>query len=355
MNSPVDPSDINNDKHMPMDTSQCNKRPRSSISEENFDEFAKDCLTLNDRIEIEMFRAGITKKRATFVDQINDEEDSTNLQVLPPPGNETEVDNTNCDRGDPMNCDINNKTSVTKSPVDEDINNNSQYERTPETLGDHVNNSDERRDTDVSLMPRIEKEIYTVSKQGLKKCVNKPEFQRHTEFDEHYEGKAKITVRLDPQHAATRKGMNEIKIWMLLSESNICPTAVEMLNHFSAEVEFANATEANRALKIIEKLRVPKIKAYIEQRSIISKGVVADWPAGIPELWEVLQDRADILSLERMYRRRWDVATRTSSLMATDNIMITFKAKNIRNLKIFQQGVNLRCEKVGGGKIPTYR
>ncbi|XP_071634355.1 uncharacterized protein [Temnothorax longispinosus] len=254
MNSPVDPSDINNDKHMPMDTSQCNKRPRSSISEENFDEFAKDCLTLNDRIEIEMFRAGITKKRATFVDQINDEEDSTNLQVLPPPGNETEVDNTNCDRGDPMNCDINNKTSVTKSPVDEDINNNSQYERTPETLGDHVNNSDERRDTDVSLMPRIEKEIYTVSKQGLKKCVNKPEFQRHTEFDEHYE----------------------------------------------------------------------------------------DWPAGIPELWEVLQDRADILSLERMYRRRWDVATRTSSLMATDNIMITFKAKNIRNLKIFQQGVNLR-------------
>ncbi|XP_077282228.1 uncharacterized protein LOC143908437 isoform X2 [Temnothorax americanus] len=248
-----------------MDTSQCNKRQRSSFSEECFDDFTIDNLSLNDRLE--MMFAGITKKRATSVSQINDEENSTDVQVPTLPGNESGVDNTNCDRGDSINCDKKDKTSVTTSPVDEDINNNSQNERTPETMGDHVNSGGERRSTDVNLMPRIEKEIYIVSEQGLKKCVNKPEFQRYTEFDEQYE----------------------------------------------------------------------------------------DWPAGIPELWEVLQDRADILSLERMYRRRWDVAARTSSLTATDSIMITFKSKNIRNLKIFQRGVNLRCEKTGGGKALAHR
>ncbi|XP_077278734.1 uncharacterized protein LOC143906475 [Temnothorax americanus] len=252
MNTLVNPRDAGDGEHVSMDTSQCNKRQRSSFSEECFDDFTRDNLPLNDRLD--MMMAGITKKRATSVSQTNDEENSTDVQVPSSPGNELGVDNTNCDRGDSINCDIKNKKSVTTSPIDEDINNNSQNERTPVTVGDHVNSGGERRGTDVNLIPRIEKEIYIVSEQGLKKCVNKPEFQRYTEFDEQYE----------------------------------------------------------------------------------------DWPAGIPELWEAIQDRADILSLERMYRRRWDVATRTASLSATDSIMITFKSRNIRNLKIFQRCVNLR-------------
>ncbi|XP_071574392.1 uncharacterized protein [Temnothorax nylanderi] len=160
----------------------------------------------------------------------------------------------------------------------------------------------------------------------------------YVRFDDDHTGKAKVILRLPPDQSTTRKGMNKIKIWMILAELQICPTSLEMINHFSAEAELDKFIDANRTLDIIDKMHVPKIKEYVEQRSFISKGVISDWPSGIPELWEVIQDKSNILKLERMYRQKWDPAAQKSSLVATDNITITFKSNKIRDLSVFSGG-----------------
>ncbi|XP_071580411.1 uncharacterized protein [Temnothorax nylanderi] len=46
--------------------------------------------------------------------------------------------------------------------------------------------------------------------------------------------------------------------------------------------------------------------------------------------------------MDRMYRRNWNPDTQRTTLVATDNIIITFKADKIRDLSIFRNGVALR-------------
>ncbi|XP_077259763.1 uncharacterized protein LOC143896083 isoform X3 [Temnothorax americanus] len=70
----------------------------------------------------------------------------------------------------------------------------------------------------------------------------------------------------------------------------------------------------------------------------------SDWPAEIPELWDAMQNKSDVIKIERMYRRKWDAATQKSTLVASSNITITFKLDKVKDLKIFHNEVNLRCE-----------
>ncbi|XP_071581229.1 uncharacterized protein [Temnothorax nylanderi] len=189
-----------------------------------------------------------------------------------------------------------------------------------------------------------DKESYTVSNSTLKKNLpgNNDTPHRFVRFSNDKVGTAKILLSLLPAHSTTTKGRNRIKIWMIISSLQIVPTSLEMTNHFSAEVMFDDFRDANRALDVLDAIKEPKLKAHVDQRSIICRGVITDWPASIPELWPVIQNKERIIKLDRMYRRNWDAATKKTTLVPTDNIIVTFKADKICDLSIFTNGVSLR-------------
>ncbi|XP_071574383.1 uncharacterized protein [Temnothorax nylanderi] len=191
----------------------------------------------------------------------------------------------------------------------------------------------------------VVKEAYTVSGSSLKERdpSSDSELRKYFRFEDDYKGKAKITLRLPPHQTTTKKGKNHIKMWMILNELQICPTSITMVNHFSAEAEFKHFRDSNSALNKIDALKDPvKLKANLEQRSIVCRGVITDWPSTIPSLWTTIQDKSRILGMERMYRRKWDPINKKTKLLATDNIIVMFKDKSIRDLTIFNNGINLR-------------
>ncbi|XP_024879114.1 uncharacterized protein LOC112459309 isoform X1 [Temnothorax curvispinosus] len=161
-------------------------------------------------------------------------------------------------------------------------------------------------------------------------------------FPDDQEGKVSLSLRLPPEQTLTRKGRNHIKIWMILSELKIRPINVVMLNHFAAEAEFEKGSSANFALEQMERLKTKTLTANIEKHQIFCKGVITDWPSAIPDLWAAISDKTNIVSLERMYRRKWDATNRTASLVETDNIIIIFRDNKLRDLKIFNNMVGLR-------------
>ncbi|XP_071648521.1 uncharacterized protein [Temnothorax longispinosus] len=202
----------------------------------------------------------------------------------------------------------------------------------------------------VNTSASIIKEAFVVSGTTLKardfSDNDSSEIRKFTRYADDFSGKASIILRLSPDQTTIRRGKNEIKIWMILNELRICPLTVTMISHFSAEAEYKDFRDANHALDTIDVLGDPvKLKANLEQRFVVSKGVISDWPSSIPELWSSIQDKSKILSMERMYRRKWDPLSSKTSLVATDNIIVTFKDKNIRNLTIFDKGIVLRVRR----------
>lgn len=177
----------------------------------------------------------------------------------------------------------------------------------------------------------------------LKKCLQQHAWPSVSRYDDSFRGKARISLRLPPDQTATRKGRNLIKIWMTLTDCNITPESVVMVNHFSAEAEFRDYIDANCALESIENLpESKKLKAAIEQRAMISKGVISDWPSSIGYLWSVIQDKTGIISLERMYRCKWNSEARKPVFSESDNIVVIFKGVGVRDLKIFFSNVGLK-------------
>ncbi|XP_024872179.1 uncharacterized protein LOC112454816 [Temnothorax curvispinosus] len=174
----------------------------------------------------------------------------------------------------------------------------------------------------VNTSASIIKEAFVVSGTTLKardfSDNDSSEIRKFTRYADDFSGKASIILRLPPVQTTTRR----------------------------AEAEFKDFKDANHALDTIDALGDPvKLKANLEQRFVVSKGVVSDWPSSIPELWSSIQDKSKILSMERMYRRKWDPLSSKTSLVATDNIVVTFKDKNIRNLTVFDKGIVLRVRR----------
>lgn len=99
---------------------------------------------------------------------------------------------------------------------------------------------------------------------------------------------------------------------------------VLMTSHIAAEVEFANGQDANLCLQRVEEAKETGIIARIENRELITRGVITDWPDNIPGLWEALEDKSKVCRMEKMYRRRWDEREKNFREDDTGNIIITF-------------------------------
>lgn len=69
------------------------------------------------------------------------------------------------------------------------------------------------------------------------------------------------------------------------------------------------------------------IYVYIDNRSVMCRGVVTDWPFSIQELWDAL-DKEGIVQMERMKREIYDKEKKTIREVEIDNIV------SIRDIKL---------------------
>ncbi|KAK0071172.1 hypothetical protein PV325_013358 [Microctonus aethiopoides] len=153
-----------------------------------------------------------------------------------------------------------------------------------------------------------------------------------------------IIIKINREFMNVKKEKNNIKIWKTLMRYNIIPKEVKMISHGTAIGTFDNYRDANRCLEELEKEK--EIQASTDSKRTTCKGVIADWPDSIPELWEALEDQNSIVKLERIYNRKWVVEKKRMTEIKTENIIATFKGDKIKeNIKLWNDRVRLKiCE-----------
>lgn len=152
--------------------------------------------------------------------------------------------------------------------------------------------------------------------------------RKETNRFENVEGNCTINMKLNNLVITNNKEKNLVKIIIILHKTEFSPLGVEMINKSTARIRFSNKDLANKCLNFFE-THNKLVSAYIDNREIMYKGIVSDWPKGIPELFEALDCRDKVIKMERLKKRTWNKENNIANLIATDNIVITFRGKNI--------------------------
>ncbi|KMQ83150.1 hypothetical protein RF55_20787 [Lasius niger] len=105
-------------------------------------------------------------------------------------------------------------------------------------------------------------------------------------FEVDFKGECKIKCKLSVNNVTSNKGKNYVKILTWYNSNRIYPVTVKMLRVNLAELTICNCNEANSCLEIIDKVpdKVKMVSGFIDKRSVISRGVITDWPYDIPQL-----------------------------------------------------------------------
>lgn len=141
-------------------------------------------------------------------------------------------------------------------------------------------------------------------------------------------GNCVINMKLNNLIITNSKEKNMVKIIIVLHKTEFSPMGMEMINKSTARIKFRNKVEANKYLNFFE-VHNKLVSVYIDNREIMYKGIVSDWPKGIPELFDALDSRDNIIKMERMKKRVWNKENNSSNTIASDNITITFRGKEI--------------------------
>lgn len=152
--------------------------------------------------------------------------------------------------------------------------------------------------------------------------------RRETNRFDNSTGNGLINMKLNNLIATNNKEKNMVKVIIILHKTKFSPLSVEMINRNTARIKFHNKVAANECLSFFEKHN-KLVTTYIDNREVMHKGIVSDWPKGIPELFDALDSRNNIIKIERMKKRVWNKENNVSNYVASDNIVITFKGKNI--------------------------
>lgn len=141
-------------------------------------------------------------------------------------------------------------------------------------------------------------------------------------------GSCTVNIRLSNLVISSNREKNLVKIIIILHKTEFSPLGVEMLNKSTARVRFLNKKVANECLDFFE-VHNKLVSVYIDNRETMHKGIVSDWSRGILELFKALDCRDKIIRMERLKKRVWNKENNISNVVATDNIVITFRGKSI--------------------------
>ncbi|XP_071641713.1 uncharacterized protein [Temnothorax longispinosus] len=148
-------------------------------------------------------------------------------------------------------------------------------------------------------------------------------------FEPGLKGYKIVCCKLTRENTCAKKGLNEVKIRSLLHSIRCIPDNLEMDRFNLARLKFKNDEEANRCIERLNKEYKDKLQVYIDNRSRYCKGVIADWPYSIEELWENLVRKDNILQLEVMKKRIYNREMKKIEIKETDNIIITIKGSKL--------------------------
>lgn len=127
---------------------------------------------------------------------------------------------------------------------------------------------------------RKEKERYK-NENGILKKISEKDMKenngiRNTCVNEDHVGSVKVIVKLVREKTTTNRVKNLFKITRTIIKHRIVHESIAMINHYSAEIIFKDYIDANICLETLEKNKEDSITVNIDQKSLISKGVIVD-------------------------------------------------------------------------------
>jgi len=148
-------------------------------------------------------------------------------------------------------------------------------------------------------------------------------------FDESQKGPVKVKVSLATEKVKVVKGRNFIAIMQALRVLKVQYEQINMINHRAAEVSFRNVHNANDFLNAVKQNKEVGIETSIDRREIAARGVVTDWPDSIAEFWEAVNEKEEMIKIEKMIIRKWNNIEKEFCQYDTGNLIITFKGNKI--------------------------
>lgn len=122
-------------------------------------------------------------------------------------------------------------------------------------------------------------------------------------FPQGYKRKYKLFYKITSNNTTGNKDKSAILISTWCYRNKLFPVTVDMLKRDLAIVIFKELSIANKCLELCKNESNGFLNFFINRRMNSCRGVIINWPLDIPELWENIVNKDEIIKIERMKRK----------------------------------------------------
>lgn len=166
---------------------------------------------------------------------------------------------------------------------------------------------------------------------------NPPEKKK---FDRFHQEVCIVTVTLNTEYCTTRGQSNFLKI-IVISEGKYTPDKVIKSGFKSVDVYFDSVCKANNLLS--DSRLNTRISCDILIRNTCTRGVISDWDNSTQKLEEAIDNKINVISIERILKRRFNRTDKSTTWCNTSNFIIVFKGRFLLdNISLYNGLVKLK-------------
>lgn len=145
-----------------------------------------------------------------------------------------------------------------------------------------------------------------------------------------------VTAKIKPEHITTDKRTNYVKIIKAILKDRIDPVNVLDNSFAASDIIFKDKEKANKCLSIEDKEE--RIITYgISNRTAQCRGVITSWDGDLLELSEAIEDKDQVIKVQRLRKRVWSVEEGEYGWEPTRHVIITLKGNRVPNeISIFK-------------------
>lgn len=132
---------------------------------------------------------------------------------------------------------------------------------------------------------------------------------------------------LNPNLRTGDKNVNMVKITQHIKRLECSIEKVKSSGFKRAEITFIDGKNANKCIERCNKDMKQSAQVYILTRAQRIKGIIKDWDLDMPlhELAEAIEENKDIIQLERMKKKKYNIQEKKMELMNSHLILIIFE------------------------------
>lgn len=150
--------------------------------------------------------------------------------------------------------------------------------------------------------------------------------------DQRFSGRQKeyvVTAKIKPEHITTDKRTNYVKIIKAILKDGIDPVNVLDNSFAASDIIFKDKEKANKCLSIEDKEE--RIITYgISNRTTQCRGVIISWDGDLFELSEAIEDKDQVIKVQRLRKRVWSVEEGEYGWEPTRHVIITLKGNRMK-------------------------